>query len=210
MRRMQAKVFPRRKWFMIAVAVLVGAGAMTGFALASWSGSAPPSTLWTWTNRVVPGTPIAASANVGNAASQAGVDPSVLRAAAVASDGLTLLFGRNSNGDLCSADASSAVVSGFNCLSNWSDKFALLLYSTDGGSRRGVVDHASVVGVARPDVGRVTLTTASGAEDLPLNQWNGFAYAGSSASDLPLSITAYDANGQSLETEQIESAPASH
>jgi len=40
-----------------------------------------------------------------------------------------------------------------------------------------------------------------------LNQRRGFAYdASTTASELPLSITAYDTSGQTLQTEQVESA----
>lgn len=203
---------PRRGRLLSSViAATIVAGAVAGLAIASASGGGPsslpagPTTLWKWGDGVVPGSAYSASKAVLTSASRAQVDPSSLRAAATASDGLTLLFGKNSSGVLCSADASAAVVSGFTCLSDWSDKFALLLYATDGGSQMDVVDHASVVGVARPDVARVTLTTASGSiQTLPLNAWRGFSYTASTASELPVSMTAYDANGDLLETDPVD------
>jgi hypothetical protein len=114
-----------------------------------------------------------------------------------------LVFGANSGGTLCGADVSTEVVGGFNCLSSRNDKFALLLASTGGGSKAATIDHSSVVGVARPDVTRVTVTTTSGSHDLPLNQWGGFSYTASRASDHPTSLTAYDASGAVLESDPV-------
>lgn len=205
---MYPKLVLRSRRLAVALAVLAIAGALTGFAVASTAGQSPAnetgeSALWTWRGGVVPGASFAATSNVQVLASHAGVDPTSLRAAATAPDGLTLVFGRDSTGILCSADVSTAVASGFTCLSRWSDRFALLLYSTDGGPQVGTVDRASVVGVARPDVARVSLTTPTGSQDLALNRWRGFAYTSSSPNDLPLSVTAYSAGGTPLETDPV-------
>lgn len=213
----------RGRWGLILLALLVGAGALTGFAFASTSRtstpsvSASPSTLWTWGSGVVPGAPMTATrgiqtpsgtAAVQTAAAQAGVAVASLRAPAVASDGLMLLFGQRADGTLCSADVSSFAVSGFTCLSDWTDQFAMVLYSTDHRGSLGV-DDASLVGVARPDVTRVSVTTASGPVDLALNEWRGFTYTASFANDLPISITAYNAAGAALDTEEVEGASGS-
>ena len=216
MRRLAFTRYSRFTRVVIGLTTLAGAAALTGIALASTTRSvqsasvATPSTLWTWTNGTVPGVPITASVGVQEAASRAGVAVSSLRAAATAPDGLMLLFGHNSTGNLCAAGASSAFVSTFTCLSGWTDKFAMLYSATDGGPREGVVDHASLVGVARPDVTRISVTTRIGTSDIALNRWRGFSYTAASANDLPLSITAYNASGMALETEQIEGTPSSN
>jgi hypothetical protein len=192
---------------------LLGAGTLTGLALAGSPGSTvaneltTPSVRWHWDGGVVPGAPYAATANVQTAASQAGVVASSVREAVQAADGLSLLFGQTASGALCSADTSPEFLSDFSCLSGWTDNFALLYYETDGGPQWGVTDHASLVGVARSDVSRVSITATNGTSDLALNQWRGFSYVASSASSLPLSITAYASDGTPIETKTIESAP---
>jgi hypothetical protein len=204
-----------RRRMAIGLVALLGAGTLTGFALASSPGSivsnelTTPSVRWHWNGDVVPGAPFAATANVQTAAIQAGVVASSVREAVKATDGLSLLFGQTASGALCSADTSPEFVSDFSCLSGWTDNFALLYYETDGGPRLGVTDHASLVGVARSDVSRVSITTTNGTSNLALNQWRGFSYVASSASNLPLSITAYASDGTPIETKTIESAPDS-
>lgn len=203
---------------LITLAAVAVTGALTGYALAGSSGtgtdsfaaeSTVPSALWSWGAGVVPGAPVSATANVRTSASQSGVASGSLREPAAASDGLTIVFGENAAGELCSAGYAPAFVSGFTCLSGWTDNFALLYYGSDGGVQQGVVDHASVVGVARPDVARVSVTTPSGTSNLPLNSWDGFSYAASSPSQLPLSLTAYGADGAVLDSQQVESVPTS-
>lgn len=211
MRLLSAPWFLRRRRSVVVLVIAgvgLAAGASTGFALATGnqsftSQSASPSTLWTWSPGVVPGTVVAVSSDIGADASRAGVAVSSLRAAATASDGLTLLFGRNASGALCSAESSPQVLGQFNCLNAWSDNFAILLYSTYGGPPGGVADHASLVGVARSDVTRVSVTTSNGTVDLPLNHWRGFSYTASSTKDVPLSVTAYNAAGTALDTHDV-------
>ena len=82
----------------------------------------------------------------------------------------------------------------------------MLLYSTEGGPTQFVADHASLVGIARPDVAKVVVKTAAGDElALPLNVARGFSYDSSSSSTLPKSITEYDQNGATLDTEEVGS-----
>lgn len=204
-----------RRRQLALLTTLVVAGGLTGFALARTDGgfastsgsfateSTSPSTLWTWGSGIVPGTRVDATANVRKDASRADVAVSSIRAAATAKDGLTLLFGENSRGVLCSASMSSGFLSGFNCLSAWSDRFAMVLYSTASGPKGGGASHSSLVGVGRPDVARVSVKTLDGVVKLRLNRWRGFSYAVSLSRAVPLSITAYDANGRKLDTEQV-------
>jgi hypothetical protein len=218
----------RGRRLVACLSAVIVAGALAGLAIASAggakspssgathsrgatapsSGAAAPSTLWKWPGGVVPGSPFVApssavSTDVLSSASRASVAPSSLRVAAETSDGLMLVFGTNSSGTLCSADVSNDIVGGFNCLSSWSDKWALLPYATASGPQEGVIDHASVVGVARPDVARVSVTTPTGSQNLPLNEWHGFSYTASTANDRPISLTAYDASGAVLETDPV-------
>lgn len=191
-----------------AVVGLVSAAALSGIAFgtetASFaSQSSSPSTRWTWSAGVVPGTPVETSSEIEADASRAAVATSSLREAARAPDGLTLLFGRNSSGALCTAASSPEVLGQFNCLSAWSDNFAILLYSHYGGPPGGLADHGSLVGIARPDVARVSVTTSQGTVDVPLNQWRAFSYTASTTEGVPLSVTAYDTAGTALDTHDV-------
>lgn len=203
---------PRGRMLMVvgiaAVVGLVSAAALSGIAFGTGNASfatlsSSPSTRWTWNTGVVPGTPVATSSMVEADASRAAVATSSLREAATAGDGLTLLFGRNSSGALCTAASSPQVLGQFNCLSAWSDNFAILLYSHYGGPPGGLADYGALVGIARPDVARVSITTSDGTVDVPLNQWRAFSYTASTTKGVPLSVTAYDAAGTALDTHDV-------
>jgi hypothetical protein len=183
----------------LVVAVAVG-GAASAFAVVKGS-SQGPSLKWHWPTAA--GVSITPDAPMTALAERAGVSPNSIRRVVSAKSGLALVVGTDATGRTCTAEAGSTAGS-FNCLSDWSDNFAMLLYSTEGGSALGVTDHLSLVGAARPDVVKVELTTEGGSQvDLSINQWRGFSYDASSAVDVPASITAFDQGGQALETEQI-------
>lgn len=216
MNRMKLPTLPTfsrrgRRLMVLGIAAAVGVvsgAALSGIALGTGnasfaSQSSSPSTRWTWSTGVVPGTPVATSSEIEADASRAAVATSSVREAATAADGLMLLSGRNSSGALCTAASSPEVLGQFNCLSAWSDNFAILLYSHYGGPPGGLADHGSLVGIARPDVARVSVTTSDGTVDVPLNQWRAFSYTASTSKAVPLSVTAYDAAGTALDTHQV-------
>jgi hypothetical protein len=123
---------------------------------------------------------------------------------AVSAAGSRLLIAQRTDGRFCTAAQSRTFVTGFNCLSIWSDKFAMLLYSSEGGKSVETVDHVSIVGVARSDVARVAVTTTNGATAaLALNQWRAFSYTATTEAALPQEITAYDAAGNQLQSETL-------
>jgi hypothetical protein len=187
--------------------LVICVAAASAYAVAGNSSQPAPSLKWNIPTTV--GEQINPTAGTETFAARSGVTLGSIRQIVAASSGLSLIVGENSAGRPCTASAGTAV-SNFNCLSDWSDKFAMLLYSTDGGSTPFVADHASVVGIARPDVAKVVVKTAAGTEStLTLNAGRGFSYDSSSASTLPVSITAYDQNRGTLETEQVEPSPQS-
>jgi hypothetical protein len=193
----------RPKYYLSVTALsIVGILVASAYALANSSSQLPPSLKWNLPSSL--GQAFTATTGTQTFAAQSDVSPSSIRQIVAAKSGLTLIVGQNSSGRPCTASAGTAV-GNFNCLSDWSDKFAMLLYSTEGGSTQFVADHESLVGVARSDVAKVVLTTADGAEStLALNEAHGFSYDSSSASTLPASITAYDGDGQPLETEALQ------
>lgn len=111
-------------------------------------------------------------------------------------DRVSLLAVRSRTGDICLGIGTFAFARKFNCVSENSamrDE-ALVHFTSGGGARLGVVDRISLVGIARSDVARVVVTTATGTHELPLNGARGFAYE-SAAKGLPSSISAYGADG---------------
>jgi hypothetical protein len=181
---------------------LAAIAAVSAYAVTGGSSSTPPSLKWNVATdagaRVVPSDAMKAFAT------QEGVLPDSLRQAVEASSGLQLVIGSDAEGRACTAEGGTTV-SNFSCVSDWSDKFAMLVYSTDGGSKPFIADHASVVGLARPDVARVVVTTAGGSEmELPINAARGFSYDATTKLALPDRITAYDKSGDVVGTEDVE------
>lgn len=69
-------------------------------------------------------------------------------------------------------------------------------YAAFGGSRPGTVDWATLVGFARSDVVRVVVSTRGGGRRaLALGKRGAYGYAAVHTSDLPRTLTAYDAAG---------------
>jgi len=202
----------RKKSLLLGGAVLLTAAATaaSAFGLASRAKTdapsiAPPSAAWQWPSE--PGKAILPSSSLAAFANQAGVGVASIHSVATAASGLSLVVGTDASGRWCTA-ATGDNVTNFNCLTSRSDNFAILLYSVDGGATADVTDHASVVGVARPDVARVVVGTADGSQvDLQLNQWRGFSYDASTAAAVPKTITALDGGGKTIEVEQVGSTP---
>jgi hypothetical protein len=72
------------------------------------------------------------------------------------------------------------------------DEQAVMIGMSSGGRRGTVVDYASLVGVARADVGRIELELVDGETiELPLNQWRGFGYYATDPQRFPKTLSAY-------------------
>jgi hypothetical protein len=154
---------------------------------------------WQW-ERALTGSPVAAN---GLTRRLLDISPgrgwTSLREVAAAgsmSDRVSLLAVRSHSGDVCLGVGTVEFARKFSCVSTNSavrDE-PLLHFMSGGGARLGVVDRVSVVGIARSDVARVVVTTASGQHELHVNNACGFAYD-SAAEGLPSSISAYRADG---------------
>ncbi len=73
---------------------------------------------------------------------------------------------------------------------------ALFDYVAFGGSRRGAVEWATLVGFARSDVAHVVVSTRAGARRaLVVGTRGAYAYAAVRGPALPRTLTAYDASG---------------
>jgi hypothetical protein len=199
----------RRFRVVLSVAVVgVIVTAASAYALVNRSSTPGPSLNWHWAG--TPGQPVSPTEAMRVFADRSGVPTSSIRQVVASASGLSLIVGTDATGRVCTAQAGGDVAgaSNFNCLNSSSDKFAMLLYSTEGGPSPGVADHASLVGIARPDVTRVAVTTVAGAQiNLSLNQWGGFAYDATSMSTIPASISAYDSAGGELDSESVYPAP---
>ena len=173
----------------------------TAFGLAYTSTGDSQQGMWHW-DRALGGTPGAANALVLRSLDTSpGRGWTKLTEVAVAGSGadrVALLAVRSKRGDVCFAVSAVAFVGEFHCVSNSEVRDEPLLhFESGGGASLGVVDHMTVVGMARSDVARVVVTTASGQHELPVNRAGGFAYD-SGANGLVDSISAYRADGSRL------------
>jgi hypothetical protein len=166
-----------------------------------------PTPTWTWPEGV-PGDPIKPSKFVVslNATAHgrfvARVDLRTLRQVFAIGEGYgqsSILAARGLDGDVCLAKLTGHAGSPFECLQDPRrpsrlkfDQQAVLIGMSMGGHRGSVVDYASLIGVARADVGRVVLELVDGTTiDLPLNQWRGFGYYVTDPGRFPKTLRAY-------------------
>jgi hypothetical protein len=183
------------------LAALAGVVALGLFALAytTTGESRPGDSAWHW-ERALSAKPVSP-----NGLTRRSVDMSLGRGwtslhevagVGLTKDRVSLLAVRSQTGDVCLGVSTVAFVKRFSCVSTTSgvDDEPLLHFTSGGGARLGVVDRISVVGIARSDVARVVVTTASGPHDLSVNSAGGFAYD-SAAKGLPSTISAYGADG---------------
>jgi hypothetical protein len=161
----------------------------------------------------VPGTPAPGHELARQAASKTGVDPSSLRVVkSIENAGVSysLLAGADGAHRPCFSIDSRGFTLGFECLGRSSTRSgsALVYYATASGGEPRTVDRAVIVGIARNDVTRISLSTVSGAlVDLPLNQWRGFAYSAASADALPRKLVAYGSSGKIEERVDVQAQP---
>ncbi len=189
----------------VVVVGLLVAGPAFGLRPVVFGGEPTPT--WTWPEGV-PGDPIkpskfVVSLNAGaHGRFDARVDLRTLRQVAAIGEGYgasSILAARGLNGDVCLAKLTGQAGSPFECLHDSRrpsrmkfDEQAVLIGMSGGGRRGSVVDYASLIGVARADVGRIELELVDGTTiDLPLNQWRGFGYYMTDPSRFPKTLRAY-------------------
>jgi hypothetical protein len=163
--------------------------------------------LWTWAARV-PGARMNDAPLAANAARAAGLDPSTVRSVVASGTGRNethLVSASSSSGGVCFAVTAPGQASSFSCRRQ-TGKEAMVIRLVYGGSSLDNVDHATVVGVGRGDVGSVSLTTEDGTvRTLVLNRWRGFGYAATDTGSFPRTLSAYGKNGTLLQ--HIELGP---
>jgi hypothetical protein len=191
--------------FVLFVGALMVAAPALGLHPAVFGEEPTPS--WTWPEGV-PGEPIRPSRFVeslnagahGRFADQ--VDLRTLRQIAAVGEGYgrsSFLAARGVNGDVCLAKLAGYAGSSFECLHDppkpgvpSTDERAVLIGMSMGGHRGSVVDYASLIGVARADVGRVELELVDGETiELPLNRWRGFGYYVADSHRFPKTLRVY-------------------
>ena len=166
--------------------------------------------LWKWAAGV-PGVrtndvPLAAEA-----ARVAGLDPATVRS--VAASGLgrgeaRLVSASSRSGGICFAVTALGEASSFSCRRPAAQE-AMLIRLVYGGSSPDSVDHATLVGVGRADVGSISVTTSDGTvRAVALNRWRGFGYAAVAPSSLPTAVSAYGKNGALLQRVDLGSIAA--
>lgn len=193
-----------RKSAGIACLTLVATIAAGIVLFAGSSSNTAQAGTWSW-GAGVPGDPVAVNQTTATVARLGGVDAATVRQVTGAS---ILVDGRQRTFNVLAASGPA----GQTCLSLGGTEFARSFHCADeigqqpfvenvirGGSEQFATDWIVIVGVARSDVARVSVTLPSGAtRDLPLNKWRGFAYVAGSRGDLPQTLAAYGADGGQL------------
>jgi hypothetical protein len=202
---------PRRRR---VVAALLAAALAVGLLLATPAlglraelfGGEPTPT-WTWPEEI-PGIPILPSKlvedlnRIANGRVGDRVDLSTLRRIVAIGQGegrSEFLAARGLDGDVCLTKLAGHAGAPFQCLHDLpkpggrsTDEQAVMIGMSAGGHRGSVVDYASLIGIARADVGRVELELVNGETiELPLNRWRGFGYYVTNPKRFPKTLRAY-------------------
>jgi hypothetical protein len=194
----------------LALTVLIGAG--VGIFAAERGTSSPAQTPGIWPTSP-PGKAIAGDDLVRGQALRSGISVDSLHQVATTGGdrwGTSLLSGSDSvTGRVCVALHPWGAIGPFDCLdSTGSQNDAIIERTADGGQTATVVDHASVVGLARSDVTRVSAKLDDGLEiDLHLDAQNAFAFRADRPDAMPVSLTAYNAQGALLQTVDLHVGP---
>jgi len=191
--------FSRRVFVVIGGAALILAAA-AGLAAASRPVSG--SGTWVWDQRL-PGRLIERPASQQAVQISPNIVPGSAREVVTISTGarsLTLLSARGTAGDVCLSVTSGEISKEFSCMNELARRQALLTYVASGGSTLGVTDWVRVVGLARGDVGRVTVVLRNGNEkELAFNEWRAYTYETDSDALVPTRIRAYGTDGALIE-----------
>jgi hypothetical protein len=191
--------------FALLVGVLLVAAPALGLRPEIFGQEPTPS--WTWPEGV-PGEPIKPSSFVVSLdAAEHGrfaahVDLRSLRQIISRGSGYgrsSILAARGLNGDVCLAKLTGQAGSPFECLHHSPrpgvpapEAQAVQIGMSMGGHRGSVVDYASLIGVARADVGRVELELVDGQTiELRLNRWRGFGYYVTDSRRFPRTLRVY-------------------
>lgn len=198
-----------RSWSarVLAGAIVIAAAAALGYATLG-RGADVQAGVWAWPNGVVPGNPVTVDSFVSRmVADSPGIVSSSLREVASVGEQENrnqLLAGRNASGTVCVAERGGS----FLCLDSRYDPYAVVVSPIVGGSSLDVVDRASLVGIARSDVARVTLLLESGTTvELDLDKWRAFSYVADGADSVPTELRAFDAGGHQLQSVGLSSSP---
>jgi hypothetical protein len=118
------------------------------------------------------------------------------------------LFGASDGtGTICIAERAVGS-SPFQCLNSRYDPYAVIVFPVIGGSSMSAVDQASLVGIARADVARLTVSLLDGSDvDLSLDKWRSFSYIAAGASSVPQTLRAFDSRGNLLQTLGLATPP---
>lgn len=198
----------------LIVLVLSGLGLMGAvWSLGGGTGGAgaAPAASWSWGNQL-PGT-VVANANELSFQARSTLDavtrisPGVtagsshhLITSGVPSREMALIAARGIDGATCLTFVTGGAGSEFSCLGREIGSGAIIRFVRDGGTRMGVVEWVTLVGVARGDVARVTLVTRAGTErELPVNAWRAFGFSTASEASFPAALRAYAADGSVIE-----------
>lgn len=201
------RILRSRLALLTTTAALLSACAGLGFAALGRSEAVHKGN-WTWSGGSVPGRAIAADQILTRmVADSPGIDSGTLTEVASVSGGELpnqLLAAKNASGTTCVGQRGGS----FLCLDNRYDPYAVVVFPWVGGSTLNVVDRASIVGIARSDVARVTLSLQDGSRiDLAPDKWRSFSYVAGGAASVPIELRAYDAADQELQTVDLSSSP---
>lgn len=158
---------------------------------------------WTWPDGV-PGLRVTVDASLQRILeTSAGIRADTVKRVIVAqgSEGVAseLLAAADAQGRVC-VTYRSVASEPFHCLDDLATDVALLFFVTDGGENLSVIGNATLVGLARSDVTRIVVETASGAaSELSMNRWRSFSYVAESETALPRTLIAYDDQGNKLQ-----------
>jgi hypothetical protein len=203
----------RRNRIVIAVAlfgVAAVALAISRVATPADAAKARQARLWTWAARV-PGVKTDDMSLAAKAAGAAGLDPATVRSVVASGKGrgvARLVSASSASGGVCFATTAPGEASSFSCRQP-STREAVLVRVVYGGSSLDSVDHVTVVGVGRGDVGSISVTRADGTlRTLALNRWRGFGYAADDPSSSPMALSAYGRNGSLIQRVDLGSFAA--
>jgi hypothetical protein len=188
--------------FFLVAALALGVSRIASPADAA---KAKQDQLWRWAARV-PGIRSGDSALAAEAARAAGLDPATVRSVVATGTGggeARLVSASSRSGVVCFAITAPGQASSFSCRRPAATE-AMVFRVVYGGSSLDSVDHATVVGVGRGDVGSVSVTTENGTvRTLALNRWRGFGYTAVDVGSFPTALSAYGKNGSLLQHAEL-------
>lgn len=192
---------------LVLLAVVVLGAALSAALRMTQASAGGPSAEWRAVATDLSGTPIAAAASTRSVAKGTTIDLSAVRtlgSVKFGSDSATLLVAPSATDSACFSVALSYAQSAFSCLSDLTaDDPALVVFSADGGPDLSQTTKAFVFGIARGDVGRVTVNLRDGTSVAVPVRGHVFSYSAGTGAALPADVTAADGSGTALQTLQV-------